>query len=135
VKRRGFITMLGGGAAAWPMAAVAQQGERVRRIGVLTVGADADDPDWRARNVAFQQALQQLGWIDGRNIRIDYRWGGSDADNIRKYAAELVALAPDVILASGTASMEPLLRATRTVPIVFVQIIDLQGERIFDPSQ
>ena len=96
----------------------------MRRIGVLTSGAAADDPDGQVRSAAFVQGLQQLGWTDGRNIRIDYRWGAGDADNMRKYAAELVALAPDVILASGTASVAPLLQATRTVPIVFVQVTD-----------
>src|SRR5712671_6831615 len=88
MKRREFITLLGGAAVAWPVAARAQQSERMRRIGVLTSGATADDPDGRARTAAFQQGLQQLGWIDGRNIRIDYRWGAGDADNMRKYAAE-----------------------------------------------
>jgi putative ABC transport system substrate-binding protein len=132
MMRREFITLVSG-AAAWPLAARAEQGERVRRIGVLTVGVTAaDDPDWRERNIAFVQALEQLGWIDGRNIRIDYRLGASDADNIRKYAAELVALAPDVILASGTASIEPLFRETRTIPIVFVQITDPVGAGYVD---
>jgi ABC-type uncharacterized transport system substrate-binding protein len=132
VKRREFITLLGGAAAAWPCAAGAQQPERVRRIGVLTVGAGADDLDGRARSEAFIQALQQLGWTDGRNVRIDYRWGGGDAGNVRKYAAELVALAPDVIVASGTSSMAPLLEATRSVPIVFVQITDPVGAGFVD---
>ena len=103
----------------------------MRRIGVLS--ATADDPDGRARGAAFLHGLQQLGWTDGRNIRVDYRWGAGDSDNIRKYAAELVALAPDVILASGTASVAPLLQATRTVPIVFVQITDPVGAG-FDDS-
>jgi hypothetical protein len=94
LRRREFITMLGS-AAAWPLAARAQRGERVRRIGVLTSGATADDPDGRVRTSAFLQGLQQSGWIDGRNIRIDYRWGAGDADSMRKYAAELVTLAPD----------------------------------------
>jgi putative ABC transport system substrate-binding protein len=109
------------------LAARGQQGERMRRIGVLTVAAVADDPDGQARNAAFLQGLQQLGWTDGRNIRIDYRWGAGDADNMRKYAAELVALGPDVILASGTAAVGPLLQATRTVPIVFAQVTDPVG--------
>jgi putative ABC transport system substrate-binding protein len=104
----------------------------MRRLGILTVGASADDPDGRARSAALLQALQQLGWTDGRNIRIDHRWGGSDAKNIREYAAELVALVPDVIVASGTASMAPLLQATRTVPIVFVQITDPVGAGFVD---
>src|SRR5262245_7237889 len=118
LKRRDFITLLGGAASALPLGARAQQSERVRRIGVLTSGATADDPDGRVRTSAFLQGLQQSGWIDGRNIQIDYRWGAGDADNMRKYAAELVTLAPDVILASGTATVAPLLQATRTVPIV-----------------
>jgi putative ABC transport system substrate-binding protein len=131
MKRRAFITGLAG-AAAWPLAARAQQGEQMRRIGVLTSGAAADDPDGQVRSAAFVQGLQQLGWTDGRNIRIDYRWGAGDADNMRKYAAELVALAPDVILASGTASVAPLLQATRTVPIVFVQVTDPVGAGFVD---
>ena len=100
MKRREFITLLGGAAAAWPLAARAQQPERMRRIGVLMSTA-ADDPEGQARLAAFVQGLQELGWSDGRNVRIDTRWGGGDADRIRRYAAELVALAPDVILASG----------------------------------
>ncbi|MGC1701104.1 MAG: ABC transporter substrate-binding protein [Pseudolabrys sp.] len=104
----------------------------MRRIGVLTSGAAADDPDGQVRSAAFVRGLQQLGWTDGRNIRIDYRWGAGDADNMRKYAAELVALAPDVILASGTASVAPLLQATRTVPIVFVQVTDPVGAGFVD---
>jgi putative tryptophan/tyrosine transport system substrate-binding protein len=132
MQRREFITLIGGAAVAWPLGASAQQGERMRRIGVLTVGAVADDPDGQARSAAFLQGLQQLGWTDGRNIRIDYRWGAGDADNIRKYAAELVALAPDVILASGTATMAPLLQATRTVPIVFTQVTDPVGAGFVD---
>ena len=120
MKRREFITLLGGAAAAWPLAARAQQAERMRRIGVLMPAA-ADDPEGQARIAAFLQGLQQLGWTDGRNVRIDTRWGAGDADRIRRYAAELVALAPDVILAAGTSTVGPLLQATRTVPIVFAQ--------------
>jgi putative ABC transport system substrate-binding protein len=131
MQRRQFITILGG-AAAWPLTARAQQGERMRRIGVLTAGSAADDPDGQARSAAFLQGLQQLGWIDGRNVRIDYRLGAGDADNMRKYVAELVALAPDVILASGTATMAPLLQATRTVPIVFAQVTDPVGAGFVD---
>jgi len=102
MRRRDFIKVVGGAAAAWPLVARAQQPDRMRRIGVLTAGpADADDPDGQARSAAFLQGLQQLGWTDGRNIRIDYRLGAGDADNMRKYAAELVALAPDVILDPG----------------------------------
>src|SRR5262245_59017089 len=132
VKRRQFIILLGGAATAVTLGARAQQSERVRRIGVLTSGATADDPDGRVRTSAFLQGLQQSGWIDGRNIRIDYRWGAGDADNMRKYAAELVTLAPDVILASGTATVAPLLQATRTVPIVFVQVTDPVGAGFVD---
>ena len=132
MHRREFITLLGGAASVWPLAAHAQQDERMRRIGVLYSGAAADDPDGQTRSAAFVQGLQQLGWTDGRNMRIDYRWGAGDADNIRKYAAELVALAPDVILASGTATVAPLLQATRTVPIVFAQVNDPVGAGFVD---
>jgi putative ABC transport system substrate-binding protein len=100
VKRRDFITLLGGAATAWPLAARAQQPAQMRRIGVLSNLA-ADDPEPVARNAAFLQGLQEFGWTAGRNVRIDYRWGAGDVDRVRRYAAELVALAPDVILASG----------------------------------
>ena len=123
-KRREF-----GAAAAWPLAARAQQ--RMRHIGVFTDGA-ADDPVLQERNAAFLQALQQLGWTVGRNLRIDYRWPGGDAERIRKYAAELVALAPDVILTSGTSIVGPLLQATRTVPIVFPIVGDPVGAGFVD---
>jgi putative ABC transport system substrate-binding protein len=126
LRRRDFVTLLGGAAAAWPLAARAQQGERMRRIGVLS-GLAADDPEGQARIAAFAQGLQQLGWNDGRNVRIDIRSAAGNADDARKYAAELVALAPDVILASGGASMGPLLQATRTVPIVFAIVPDPVG--------
>ena len=126
MNRREFITLLGGAAVAWPLAARAQQGERMRHIGVLTAGA-ADDPVLQERNAAFLQALQQLGWTVGRNLRIDYRWPGGDAERIRKDAAELVALAPDVILSSATPTVAALQQATRTVPIVFVQVGDPVG--------
>src|SRR5262249_33752986 len=99
MRRREFITMLGSAAVAWPLAARAQQPERMRRIGVFMAGA-ADDPEYQARNAGFLQTLGELGWIVGRNVRIDYRWANSDADRAR-YAAELVALAPDVILATS----------------------------------
>jgi len=125
MKRRAFITLLGG-AAAWPLAARAQQPERMRRIGLLLTGA-ADDPESLARVGAFLQGLQELGWTDGRNVRLEYRWGSGDAERIRKSAAELVALAPDVILVSGTSGMAPLHQATRTVPIVFVNAADPVG--------
>jgi putative tryptophan/tyrosine transport system substrate-binding protein len=132
VRRREFITLLGG-AAAWPVAAHAQQGERMRRIGVLVgSGVDADDSDLRARFDPFQQALQQLGWTHGRNVQIDYRFGSGDPDSLRKYAAELVALVPDVILAGGAASVPPMLQATRTVPIVFTNVVDPVGAGFVD---
>jgi ABC-type uncharacterized transport system substrate-binding protein len=125
MKRRQFITLLGG-AASWPLAARAQQGERMRRIGVLTPLA-ADDPHQQARQTAFVQGLQQLGWIDGRNLRIDTRWTRGDSNGIRKQVAELVALAPEVILAPGTLHIGALLQVTRTVPIVFVIVVDPVG--------
>ena len=131
MRRREFITLLGGAAATWPLAARAQQPERMRRIGVLMDSA-ADDPEATGRIAAFLQGLQQLGWTEGRNLRIDIRWGGGDADHIRKHAAELAALAPNVILASGTATMGPLLQATRTVPIVFVNVADPVGAGFVD---
>jgi len=126
VKRREFITLLGGAAAARPLAARAQPGERVRRIGVL-MNLAADDPEAPARVAAFAQGLGELGWTIGRNVRIDYRWGAGDTEHFRRYAAELVALAPDVILASGALAVRPLLQATRTVSIVFVQVTDPVG--------
>jgi putative tryptophan/tyrosine transport system substrate-binding protein len=132
VKRRTFITLLGGAAAAWPLAARAQQADRVRRIGALIGAPSADNPDAQANIRAFLQVLQQLGWTDGRNVRIDIRWGAGNADDIRKYAAELAALAPDVIFASGTASVGPMLQATRTVPIVFANVADPVGAGFVD---
>src|SRR4249919_4017178 len=123
MRRREFITLLGGAAATWPLAARGQQGERVRRIGVL-INLTADDPEGHARITAFAQGLQEVGWTTGRNVRIDYRWGGAGADAMAKYAAELVALAPDVILAATSVSVAALQRITRTIPIVFVQVID-----------
>jgi putative tryptophan/tyrosine transport system substrate-binding protein len=125
MRRREFITLLGG-AAAWPIAARAQQAERVRRIGALMYLA-ADDADSPARVAAFTRGLQELGWIEGRNIRIDYRWGGGDLDRVRRYSAELVALTPDVILVSSGSALAALQNATRTVPIVFVNVSDPVG--------
>jgi putative ABC transport system substrate-binding protein len=125
IKRREFITLLGG-AATWPLAARAQQSDRVRRIAVLMNVAD-DDAEGQSRLTAFVQGLQELGWTDGRNARIEYRWAAGDPERIRKYVADLVALAPDVILATGTAVATPLALATRTVPIVFAQVIDPVG--------
>jgi putative tryptophan/tyrosine transport system substrate-binding protein len=130
VKRRAFITIIGG-AAAWPIAARAQQRERMRRIGVLMAFA-SDDPEGQARLAAFAQGLQQSGWTVGQNVRVDYRWSGGNADNIRKYAAELVALAPDVILAHSSQAVAPLLQATRTVPIVFTSVSDPVGAGYVD---
>jgi hypothetical protein len=126
VKRREFITLLGGAAATWPLAARAQQRERMRRIGVLTPFA-ADDPEGHGRLTALAQGLQQLGWTVGRNIRIDYRWGEGKPDTMRKYAAELVALAPDLIVSDSSAATAPLLEATRTIPIVFGVVADPVG--------
>ena len=117
-KRRAFITLLGA-AAAWPIAARAQQRERVRRVGVIT-NALADDPAAQSRLTAFVQGLQQLGWSDSRNVRIDTRWGAGDTERVRRYAAELVALAPDVILTVGSPTTGPLLQATRNIPIVIL---------------
>jgi putative ABC transport system substrate-binding protein len=125
VKRRDFLTLLGG-AAAWPLAARAQQSGRMRRIGILMTYA-ADDPAGQARLLAFAQELAQSGWIDGRNVRIDVRWGGVDPERIRSYAAELIALAPDVIVATGSAAVGSLLQATRAVPIIFVQVAEPVG--------
>ena len=130
IRRREFITLLGG-AAAWPLAADAQQPERMRRIAVLS-GAVETDLEIQARNAAFRQALQQLGWTDQQNVQIDYRWVGSDNDHIRRVVAELVALTPDVILATGSPNVGALHKATRTVPIVFVGVIDPVGAGIVD---
>jgi putative ABC transport system substrate-binding protein len=126
LKRREFITLIGGATMAWPLAARAQQPERMRRIGVL-IPLAADDPEAKARLAAFQQGLQQLGWTEGSNMRIDARWSAGNAEEIRKFAAELVALTPDVILASGGTVVGPLLQVTRTVPIVFTQTPDPVG--------
>jgi putative ABC transport system substrate-binding protein len=123
MKRRQFITLLGGTVATWPLAAHGQQGERIRRIGVLLPAA-SDDPEFQARLAAFHQGLQQSGWTIGRNVRIDTRWATTNATAIRKHAAELAALAPDVILAHGASTVGPLLQVTRTVPIVFPAVGD-----------
>src|SRR5262245_15041270 len=125
IERREFITLLGG-AAAWPLAARAQQGERMRRVGVL-MNLTADDPESTARVTAFAQGLQELGWTIGRNVQIDTRWAAADADLFRRYVAELVAAAPDVILASTSYAVAPLRQATHTVPIVFVLTVDPVG--------
>ena len=131
MKRREFITLLGGAAAAWSLAAHAQQPDRMRRIGVL-MNLAADDAEGQARIAAFVQALQRLGWSDGRNLRIDHRWAAGDTDRFHRYAEELLALAPDVILAAATPSVQALQRATRTVPIVFANVADPVGAGFVD---
>ena len=126
MKHRKFIALLGG-AAAWPLAARAQQPERMRRIGLL-MASSADHSETQARMAAFQQGLAQLGWTDGRNVRIDTRWATTNADDLRRHATELAALAPDVLVAAnGSSTVAPLLQATRTVPIVFVIVVDPVG--------
>jgi putative ABC transport system substrate-binding protein len=129
MTRRQFITLIGS-AAAWPLV-VRAQSDRVRPIGVL-MSVASDDPEGQARLAMFLQGLQQLGWINGRNIRVEIRWAAGNEDNVRKYAAELVALAPDVILAPGSFTAGPLLRATRSVPIVFVHAPDPVGAGLVD---
>ena len=123
MRRRDFITLLGSATAAWPVAVNAQQPERLLRIGVLMNRA-ADNPEGQDRLAAFQQGLQESGWGVGRNVRIDTRWAGAKPDDIHKYAAELVALAPDVILATSGATVGALQQVSRNVPIVFVTVID-----------
>jgi putative ABC transport system substrate-binding protein len=131
VRRREFIALLGGAAATWPLAARAQQGERMRRIGVLTNLA-ADDPESQARNAGFLQGLQELSWTVGRNVRIDYRWTLGDAERTRRYAAELVAFAPDGILSVGAAATAAMQHVTRTIPIVFVLLPDPVGAGVVE---
>jgi len=131
MRRREFITLLGGAAAAWPLAARAQQPERLRRIGVLMNRA-ADNPEGQDRLAAFHQGLQELGWGIGRNVRIDTRWSEDNADRSTKYAAELVALTPDIILASGTLAVTALQHISRTLPIVFAAVADPVGAGIVD---
>ena len=131
MRRREFISLIGGAAATWPLAARAQQGERMRRIGVL-MAITAEDAEAQARIAAFVQGLQQLGWTVGKNVQVDYRLACIDADTLRKYAAELVALAPDVILAQSSPAIAPLLQATRTVPIVFTIVGDPVGAGYVD---
>jgi ABC-type uncharacterized transport system substrate-binding protein len=127
MNRREFVTLLGGAANAWPLAVRAQQGERVRRIGVL-VASPADDAEFQARVAAFKEGLAQLGWTEGRNVRIDTRWATTNADDLRKHAAELAASTPDVLVgASGTTTVAALLQATRAVPIVFAIVVDPVG--------
>ena len=133
IGRRKFLATLGGAATAWPLAAGAQQRERMRRIGAL-MNLTADDPEASGRVTALAQGLQQLGWTVGHNLQIDYRWGAGavDADISRRYAAELVALVPDVILAGGGSVVGPLLQVTRNVPIVFVNAVDPVGAGLVD---
>ena len=126
LRRREFITLLGGAAAAWPMAARGQQPDGIRRIGVLSAFAE-DDPEERGNIAAFRQALEKLGWTDGGNVRIDYRWGGADAARIRVYAQELLGLKPDVFLVSTALVLQPLQQLTRDIPIIFTRIIDPAG--------
>jgi putative ABC transport system substrate-binding protein len=131
VKRRAFITLLGGAAAAWPLVARAQQPDRMRRIGALMPHV-VSNPQVQARNAAFLEELRQLGWTVGRNVEIEYRWSAGMVGEARKAAVELVAIAPDVILATGSASLEPLLQATRSVPIVFAIVADPVGAGFVD---
>ena len=128
IRRRQFITVLGG-AAVWPLAARAQQGDRVRRIGMLMVG-DENDPEGKIRYSAFIQALAGLGWTDGCNVRMDLRWGGGDTIQIRGLAQELVGLKPDIILAQSTLATVALQRETRNIPIVFVSVSDPVASRL-----
>jgi putative tryptophan/tyrosine transport system substrate-binding protein len=130
MRRRQFITLLGG-TATWPLAARAQQPGGRRRLGVLMATA-ADDPESRKRLFALLQGLQQLGWVEGRNLRVDIRWAAGNVDDTRKYAAELTALAPDIILAAGSLAAGPLLQATRTIPIVFTHVPDPVGAGFID---
>ena len=131
MERRAFIRAIGGAVAAWPIASRAQQGERVRRIGVLMPGLAAD-PEIQNRIASFQHGLHVLGWTDGSNVRIDYRWSGTDADRLRSSAVELVGLAPDVIFAGTTSAMGALLQVTHTVPIVFALVADPVGAGYVD---
>jgi putative tryptophan/tyrosine transport system substrate-binding protein len=126
MRRREFITLLGGTAAAWPLASRAQQPGRVRRVGVLMTFA-ADDPDGQADFAVLAQGLQEFGWTVGRNLRLDYRWGANDLDRFRTYAAELIALSPDVVVATAGSVVTAFQQASRTVPIVFVTTIDPVG--------
>jgi putative ABC transport system substrate-binding protein len=131
MRRREFITLVGS-AAAWPLSGYAQQGgQPPRRIGIL-LNASADEPQFKIWIEAFLQTLQQLGWTDGRNVKIDYRWAGIDAERVKRYAAELVALAPDVIVAHGTSTVRPLLQETHVVPIVFPVAADPVGGGLVD---
>ena len=131
MRRRTFITLIGGAVVSWPLAVRAQQADRIPLIGVA-MSLSSDDPESQVRLTAFLQTLRELGWIVGRNVRIEYRWGANDPERNRRNSSELVGLAPDVILATGSPTLEPLLRATRTVPIVFVQVVDPVGAGYVD---
>jgi putative ABC transport system substrate-binding protein len=126
MNRRQFITLLGGAAAAWPLAVRAQQGERVRRIGLLS-GLGENDPEGHARVAAFREALQKLGWMEGRNVQIDIRWGMPDAESMQRFAKELVALLPDLIITQNTPGTAVMLQQTRAIPIIFVNVVDPVG--------
>jgi putative ABC transport system substrate-binding protein len=129
MRRREFITLLGGAAAAWPMAASAQQPDRMPRIGVL-MHVSESDPDGQARLTAFVESLKELGWVEGRNLRLEVRWGPNDPNRYPRQAAELVAMAPDALVAPTSFTLAPLQRATRSVPIVFMGVIDPVGAGI-----
>ena len=131
MRRREFVILLGSVAAAWPLAARAQH-ERTRHVGMITAGSDENDPDAQANRLAFVHAMHQLGWVEGRNLRIDYFWGRGQPEAVRQHAANLAALAPDVIVSSGTTALGSLFRATRTVPIVFVNVADPVGSGFVD---
>ena len=126
MRRRDFITLLGGAAAMWPIAAGAQQSERIRRIGVLVATAE-DDPDTKARLAALRQGLERRGWSEGRNVQLDYRFTAARSERIPAFAKELVGLQPDVILAHSTGAAAGLQREGRTIPIVFVNVSDPIG--------
>ena len=131
MRRREFVALLAGAAAAWPLKARAQKGEKVRRIAIL-LPATSDDPEFQARVGALLQGLQQLGWSIGRNVRIDTRWATADANDIRKHASELALQAPDIIVAHGTSTVRPMLQATQTIPIVFPVAADPVGAGLVD---
>jgi putative ABC transport system substrate-binding protein len=131
MRRRAFIGLIGGAAAGWPLFALAQQSDRMRRVGVLTNLAESD-PEGHARDAAFREVLQQSGWVEGRNLQIEYRWTAGDPERARKHAQELAALAPDVILTTGSAGLVPLLQVTRTIPIVFTVVPDPVGAGFVD---
>jgi ABC transporter substrate binding protein len=132
MQRREFITLLGGAAAAWPFSVRAQQPDRIKRVGWLAGGLAENDPESKARRTAFVQSLRELGWTEGQNIQIDYRWGAGNADVTRKYAAELVALAPDVTLGIASQAVSALQQASRTIPIIFVLVPDPIGAGFVD---